>query len=98
MLWVWDIGCGMCAVKTDLKFTPRIKKQLGAILGDIRKRIPVGFNHHKKAHNEILIPQNYDIDSMPIVKAEYTSALKQIGTLGGGNHFIEIQKDSDNIF
>lgn len=92
-----DIGCGMCAVKTNLKLTPRIRKQLEVILDDIKRRVPVGFSHHKKTQDESLMPQNYDIDSMPVVKAEYTSALKQIGTLGGGNHFIEIQKDNDNI-
>ncbi|MDD3739069.1 MAG: RtcB family protein [Lentimicrobiaceae bacterium] len=92
-----DIGCGMCAVKTNLKFTPRIQKNMKDVLGDIRDRIPVGHNHNKKAQDESLMPQGYDIDSMPVVKKQYASALKQIGTLGGGNHFIEIQKDSDNI-
>ena len=43
------------------------------------------------------MPQGYDIDSMHVVKAEYKSALKQLGTLGGGNHFVEIQKDSDKM-
>ncbi|NLL29213.1 MAG: RtcB family protein [Bacteroidales bacterium] len=92
-----DIGCGMCAVKTDLKFTPRVQKKLKDILGDIRKRIPVGHLHHKSAQDESLMPQGYDIDSMHVVKAEYKSALKQLGTLGGGNHFVEIQKDSDKM-
>lgn len=89
-----DIGCGMCAVKTDLKFTPRVQKELKDILGDIRKRIPVGHVHHKSAQDENLMPQGYGIDSMHVVKTEYKSALKQLGTLGGGNHFVEIQKDS----
>lgn len=92
-----DIGCGMCAVKADLKFSPSIRKKLESILGDIRKRVPVGFKHHKRAQDENLMPRGYDIDNMEVVRAEYKSALKQLGTLGGGNHFIEIQKDSDNM-
>ena len=32
---------------------------------------------------------------MPILKNQYEACLKQIGTLGGGNHFIEIQKDTE---
>jgi tRNA-splicing ligase RtcB len=32
----------------------------------------------------------------PVVSKEYNSALIQLGTLGGGNHFIEIQKDNDD--
>ncbi len=92
-----DIGCGMCAVKTNLKFTPRIQKKLKDILGDIRDRVPVGYEHHKEAQDENLMPQGHDIDSLHVVKNQYLSALKQIGTLGGGNHFIEIQKDNENI-
>jgi tRNA-splicing ligase RtcB len=91
-----DIGCGMCAVKTDLKFTPTIRKKFESILEDIKRRVPVGFSHHKKAQDESLMPQNQDIDSLPIIRKEYASALKQLGTLGGGNHFIEIQKEKDN--
>ncbi|HPD24585.1 MAG TPA: RtcB family protein, partial [Bacteroidales bacterium] len=44
-----------------------------------------------------LMPKNYDISSMEIVSREYKSALKQLGTLGGGNHFIEIQKDKNDF-
>jgi tRNA-splicing ligase RtcB len=111
----YDIGCGMCAMRTSL--TDITVDQLKAILGGskdhkggIRGRIPVGFNHHKKKQNEISMPQisrtvfeigNTGISAVPdplfypIISQEFTSALKQLGTLGGGNHFIEIQKGSD---
>ena len=91
-----DIGCGMCAVKTDLEFTARIQKRLKDIVRDIRERVPVGFAHHNKAQDESLMPQKYNIDNLFVIKKEYISALKQLGTLGGGNHFIEIQKDREN--
>lgn len=91
-----DIGCGMCAVKTDLEFTPRIQKRLKDIVRDIRERVPVGFAHHNKAQDESFMPQKYNIDNLFVIKKEYISALKQLGTLGGGNHFIEIQKDREN--
>lgn len=32
---------------------------------------------------------------MTVVKRQYISATKQVGTLGGGNHFIELQKDDE---
>jgi tRNA-splicing ligase RtcB len=35
------------------------------------------------------------IISMVVVKRQYLAALRQIGTLGGGNHFIEMQRSSD---
>jgi tRNA-splicing ligase RtcB len=93
-----DIGCGMLAVKTSLKEidTETLKK----IMGDIRKVIPLGFNHHKESQDEKWMPINEQITSPSnvwdsVVRQQYQSALKQIGTLGGGNHFIEIQKGSD---
>ena len=93
-----DIGCGMCAVKTSL--TEIDTETLKKIMGEIRKQIPLGFNHHKEAQDRSLMPVNEQVTSPSnvwnsIVRQEYNAALKQIGTLGGGNHFIEIQKGSD---
>ena len=91
-----DIGCGMCAVKTSLKVagipSEVLRKQ---ILHGIRKQIPLGFDHHKEAQDEACMPQGFDIDKMTVVKRQYVSATKQVGTLGGGNHFLELQKDID---
>ncbi len=99
-----DIGCGMCAVKTSL--TEIDIDMLKNIMGEIRKEIPVGFNHHKEKQDESLMPlphkevqdgkYNTWHHELKIIDREYDSALTQIGTLGGGNHFIEIQKGSDN--
>ena len=93
-----DIGCGMCAVKTSLTDidTDTLKK----IMGEIRKVIPVGFNKHKEAQEKDFMPtvelQNpHPNVTIPIVHQEYANALKSLGSLGGGNHFIEIQKGDD---
>lgn len=85
-------NCGMCAVKTSL--TDIDTDTLKNIMGEIRKQIPVGFSHQKEAQDERFMPLAPDGET-PIVKKEYTNAITQIGTLGGGNHFIEIQKGSD---
>ena len=90
-----DIGCGMCAMKTNIPWTELTKDRLKKIMGKIRGVIPVGFNHHGVAQSEELMPDEKNIKT--IVKREYKAALKQIGTLGGGNHFIEIQKDQDGF-
>jgi len=86
-----DIGCGMCAVKTSL--TEIDTETLKNIMGEIRKQIPMGFNHHKEA--QLGMPEVENQASLPIIDSEWGSAKKQLGTLGGGNHFIEIQKGSD---
>lgn len=87
-----DIGCGMCAVQTSLTIHD-INPHLKTIMGEIRKFIPVGFKHHLGPQDPELMP---DANNMKFVVAnEYQSALRQLGTLGGGNHFIEIQKDGE---
>ena len=86
-----DIGCGMCSLKTNLKHIE--KRDLKEIMEIIRKIIPVGFKHHKGKQDESWMPA--PSEDLPIVNQEYKRALYQIGTLGGGNHFIEIQKGSD---
>lgn len=51
--------------------------------------------HHKEPQDEKYMPQGYDIEKLYVVKHQYTSATYQIGTLGGGNHFIELQRDEE---
>ena len=88
-----DIGCGMCAVKTSLS---EINTDvLKTIMSGIRELVPLGFDHHKQAQEESLMPSLENVPEHGIVHRQYTAAKKQIGTLGGGNHFIEIQKGSD---
>lgn len=86
-----DIGCGMCSLRTNL--THIEKPELKKIMSEIRKTIPLGFNHHETPQDESWMPIKKG--NLPIVEQEYESALYQVGTLGGGNHFIEIQKGSD---
>lgn len=91
-----DIGCGMGAVKTSLKVEDITQEVLRKqILRGVRKRIPIGMGRHQAAQDEALMPQGHDIESMTVVKRQYQAALKQIGSLGGGNHFIELQRDED---
>ncbi|HHE04853.1 MAG TPA: RtcB family protein [candidate division WOR-3 bacterium] len=88
-----DIGCGMSAVKTSLKIEHLKRDTLIQIIGNIKKVVPVGFEHHVEDQDEKLLPISYLPYKDTIVSKEYQNALKQLGTLGGGNHFIEIQKD-----
>lgn len=89
-----DIGCGMCAVKTSL--TEIDIKTLKKIMGQIRESVPLGFKHHKESQNKDWMPKESIID-LKIIREEYDSAKHQVGTLGGGNHFIEIQRDSEGF-
>lgn len=94
-----DIGCGMLAVKTSL--TGITIDQLKAILGGskenkggIRANIPLGFDHQKKdVENSLFNTPLWD--ETYVCRQELSSARRQLGTLGGGNHFIEIQRGND---
>ena len=93
-----DIGCGMCAVKTNL-MADDISKDIirKQIMSGILARIPLGMDHHTELQDEALMPQGHDIDKLHVVSRQYVSARRQVGTLGGGNHFIELQKDDDGF-
>jgi tRNA-splicing ligase RtcB (3'-phosphate/5'-hydroxy nucleic acid ligase) len=88
-----DIGCGMCALKTSLDSIP--KDLLKKIMGMIRELVPLGFKHHEKKQDIALMPSMDGLPKDGMVDREFENARKQIGTLGGGNHFIEIQNGSD---
>ena len=90
-----DIGCGMCACKTEWKIESVTTELLKVIMGKIREAVPVGFGHHKHAKPTTAVPEYTNEKEYPIVSEQYMDGLKQVGTLGGGNHFIEIQKDEE---
>lgn len=92
-----DIGCGMCAVKTDILVEGMNEEVFKNILGRIRNVVPVGFASHQEKQDDSLMPEvpHEILSSNYIVGQEYENAKKQLGTLGGGNHFIELQKDRD---
>jgi tRNA-splicing ligase RtcB (3'-phosphate/5'-hydroxy nucleic acid ligase) len=91
-----DIGCGMCAIQTSrTDINPETLKNIMAL---IRDEIPVGFKHHKRAQDNRRMPQppeGFSLSDLPMVEREFESGLTQLGTLGGGNHFIEIQRGDD---
>lgn len=90
-----DIGCGMCAVKTSLEAIDQ--SRLKQVMKSIRHLVPLGFKHHKNPRPDELMPEPKEKkpQHLPIVEQEYDRARSQLGTLGGGNHFIEIQRGAD---
>lgn len=90
-----DIGCGMCVVKTGLTGIPMDK--LKQAVEKIRQRIPVGFCKHARQQDGGRMPDGTGVGTLQhcIVDENWDKALLSLGTLGGGNHFIEIQKGDD---
>ena len=91
-----DIGCGMSAVKTNIRarrLTEKILRKV--IMKGIRERIPLGMDHHKEMQDEKYLPTGFNLEKLPVVENHYKSIHHQVGTLGGGNHFIELQRDEE---
>ena len=94
-----DIGCGMGAMLTNLR-AEDLPDSLAQIRSDIESAVPVGFNRHdhgkslRKDRSGNTIMDSFKNLRAPVQDVEAT-AHKQIGTLGGGNHFIELCLDEE---
>lgn len=83
-----DIGCGMETIRIKEKCV-----ELQKLDKLIYEKIPSGFNIREKTHRyfeEINLKELYCYKHINAVRAE-----KSLGTLGGGNHFIEVNKDEE---
>lgn len=89
-----DIGCGMLAAKLNIK-AKDLPDSLGELRLAIETRIPVGHGSHEYQRNPGLIVEDLtvhgDLDDKVLARA-----FTQIGTLGGGNHFIEVCLDQND--
>ena len=89
-----DIGCGMIAVRTDLRAAELDEARRRRIAGRLRDAIPP--NDHPDGPNaldwdEFLRnnPLTYGVQRLALD----ATAQRQFGTLGGGNHFVEVSED-----
>ena len=97
-----DIGCGMSAQKTNLS-AKDLPDSLRKLRLSIEAAVPVGRAHHPgaiwdeeselKATGDALMARVSDLDRA--VQRFIGKAATQIGTLGGGNHFIELCLDTE---
>lgn len=82
-----DIGCGMAFIETG--YTDMVSADtLKAIMGDVRKAVPLGFAHHETDQEN---PVFWTAPDVEVIQSNLDASRRQIGTLGGGNHFIEFQ-------
>jgi len=100
-----DIGCGMTATRLSINAS-QLPDNLKAVRRAIEEAIPVGFAKHKsiRAKNSTIIALDKVLDKQIIgkhpaiakmLKKTYQTWTQQLGTLGGGNHFIELCLDEN---
>ncbi|MFD3463740.1 RtcB family protein [Nocardia fluminea] len=105
-----DIGCGMEAVRTDLTAAD-LPDDLRSLRSRIEAAVPVGFHSHEDAVDVKRLPLGARRLASPVLWQRFWSkfsdlhpgvqqlesrARKQIGSLGSGNHFIEVCLDQDD--
>ena len=93
-----DAGCGMRAVKTNIKVSDISQDVLRkVIMRGIRKKVLIGDVVWKEPQSEDLLPQGWDFASLPALSANkgWKLALRSMASQGNGNHFEELQKDED---
>jgi len=89
-----DIGCGICAIKLPLKLDVLDAQTLKDLRLEFESAIPLG---HESNENVSTTAGNAMRELGDFVaKVDAKNAAKQIGSLGGGNHFIEICFDENN--
>lgn len=82
-----DIGCGMFAVQLGVNHI-----DLKAFDATVHEEVPAGFNIHEKPQIGYF---QEELDALRCPAIDKDRALRSIGTLGGGNHFIELDRDQD---
>ncbi len=91
-----DIGCGMAAVKTPFELAT-LEGRLAELRHSIERSVPLGFHEHRDLLRQTEAWEGWSEfkNLTPYVQNLYRKAQHQLGTLGGGNHFIEICYDEE---
>lgn len=95
-----DIGCGMMAAQTNLR-SGALGGKRGTLRTAVEEAIPVGFDENGTVEGSVRALDLWRawpdlIDSVARDERLKRKALAQCGSLGGGNHFIEICIDGDD--
>src|SRR3954470_21934496 len=100
-----DIGCGMMAARLSLTGDDFSEKELKKIFGQIERDVPVGFDQHDDAGARAHAVSGFKNGLNKILEkhagiekriGKHSSGVRQMGTLGGANHFIELCLDESN--
>lgn len=97
-----DVSCGVCAVETNLSSQFLSRDILEKLKERIKQVIPMGFTHHKDRYHIDGVPLKLAIPTLPIPEgvkdiATIGEIICSCGSLGGGNHFLELQEDERGI-
>ncbi len=90
-----DLGCGVSAAKITIDKGEIARSALECFVRSLRSVVPTGSNVHRKG---VLVPDALFASGLSTRSLEHTRAAlaaRHLGTLGGGNHFVELDQDAD---
>lgn len=93
-----DIGCGMSAYRTSVKLNDEMGKDFWRAWKSIVDRsVPTGFHSHKERQQTTIgsVELQIELKAKELQKFMDEKVPYQVGTLGGGNHFLEAQVDEE---
>ncbi|KKN19802.1 hypothetical protein LCGC14_0941860 [marine sediment metagenome] len=99
----YDIACGNCAIKTDMKMDDLASKDLSKIADDIQSHISFGVGRTNLTKDAPTDHKLFDDERWEVLpQAANKSALRelaraQLGTVGSGNHYVDVFKDEDDV-
>jgi tRNA-splicing ligase RtcB len=94
-----DIGCGVQLARTNLVWEDSLTPgKLRAVLRQVQRDVPTGFAVHRQpplSRDRMLELMGLEVPAA-IARGWVDRAMVSLGTLGGGNHFLEVQRDEEN--
>ena len=92
----FDIGCGNMAVRLDTPFAT-IHDKLGDIIRDVSKVISFGVGRTNDERVEAELFDDADAWRESDMEAYRQKAVSQLGTVGSGNHYVDLMRDEDGF-
>ena len=92
----FDIGCGNMAVRLDTPFSA-IADRVGPIIRDVAKAISFGVGRVNNERAEHALFDDADAWRASDMEAYRQKAVNQLGTVGSGNHYVDLMRDQDGM-
>lgn len=90
----FDIGCGNMAVRLDTQFS-EIEDRIGDIIRDVSRVVSFGIGRNNEERVEHELFDDKDAWRESDMESYRQKAVGQLGTVGGGNHYVDLMRDGD---
>lgn len=93
----YDIGCGNKAVLTDLQYNDVLAADLPGIMDEIVRRVSFGMGRANDEPADHPVLEEIERAAFEPQRELAGLARKQLGTVGAGNHYVDLFRDEDDL-